>query len=106
MKTYSLPLGNGKQTTSVKKHIGSWENVYKPICDMFNCKCIGYDPDISFVCNDTNITFTLPVIIAKKISDNLIKKDCENCESLSDANCEIMDLKRSLRHLEYSSQED
>jgi len=65
VRQFNLP--DGTQTTSVKKHVKEWESIYKPFCDYFGCRVVGYDPGILFSYN--NQSFEMPTIIVREISE-------------------------------------
>ena len=86
---YRLP--NGKYTTNVRRMISEWKDVYEPICDEFNIKVIGYDPNVLFK-SEGGASFDLPVEFCIKLRDMIITKN-ENTSQLRRADNMIQHLK-------------
>jgi len=65
-------LPDGTYTTNAKKMCKVWENLYKPFCEAFDCRVIGFDPDILF--GYGNKSFDMPISVVQKIVAILPKK--------------------------------
>ena len=70
-KEFRMP--DGTYTSSAIKMSRAWKRIYKPICDEFGVRVIGFDPNICF--SYGSHSFDLPTDIARKITNLINRKD-------------------------------
>jgi hypothetical protein len=74
----SLILPDGSSTSKLEIFNSEWDKIIKPFEDM-GFQLVGYSPGI-FLCNKAtgSGSFELPVYAAKRIIENLQKKELDN----------------------------